>query len=55
VVSKDVHAGRTESRILLLDHDGQVGELGRMLGGGAAAQRHAAELMEKAQGNSAVL
>lgn len=49
VVSKDVHAGRTESRILLLDHDGQVGELGRMLGGGAAAQRHAAELMEKAQ------
>ncbi len=53
VVSKDVYAGRTESRIVLLDREGQVAELGRMLGGGAAAQRHAAELMEKAQASNA--
>ncbi len=51
VVSKDVHAGRTESRIVLLDREGQVAELGRMLGGGVAAQRHAAEMREQAQEN----
>jgi DNA repair protein RecN (Recombination protein N) len=48
VVTKDVQAGRTESRILLLDAPGQVAELGRMLGGGSAAERHAAELRSKA-------
>jgi DNA repair protein RecN (Recombination protein N) len=48
VVTKEVQAGRTESRIVLLDAPGQVAELGRMLGGGTAAERHAAELLAKA-------
>jgi len=34
-----------------LDREGQVAELGRMLGGGVAAQRHAAEMREQAQEN----
>jgi DNA repair protein RecN (Recombination protein N) len=52
VVTKDVQAGRTESRIFLLDAPGQVAELGRMLGGGPAAERHAAELLSKASAAS---
>jgi DNA repair protein RecN (Recombination protein N) len=52
VVTKDVQAGRTESRIFLLDAPGQVAELGRMLGGGSAAERHAAELLSKASAAS---
>ncbi len=49
VVSKEVQAGRTESHIVLLDATSQVAELGRMLGGGPAAERHAAELLGKAR------
>ncbi len=46
VVSKEVIAGRTESRIALLDWKQRVEELARMLGGATAASRkHAEELL----------
>ncbi len=46
VVSKEVIAGRTESRIELLDRKQRVEELARMLGGATAASRmHAEELL----------
>jgi len=45
VVSKEIHGGRTESRITQLDEPSRIDELGRMLGGGAAARRHAEELL----------
>lgn len=46
VVAKDVKAGRTESRIELLGKTERIEELARMLGGGAAATRHAEELLK---------
>lgn len=48
VVSKEVQAGRTESRIERLEPSARVTELGRMLGGGAAAEHHAADLLRQA-------
>lgn len=45
LVAKEVKAGRTESRIGPLDREGRIEELARMLGGGAAARRHAGELV----------
>ncbi len=45
LVTKDVHEGRTESRIHLLDETHRIDELGRMLGGGPAARRHAVDLL----------
>ena len=44
-VIKKVREGRTESLIHTLNRAERVAELGRMLGGGAAAQRHAQELL----------
>ncbi len=49
-VLKEVRDGRTESRIRTLDPGERVAELGRMLGGGPAALRHAQELLEKRVG-----
>jgi len=49
-VIKEVRDGRTESRIQRLDRAERVAELGRMLGGGQAAQRHAEDLL-KPSGN----
>ena len=46
-VLKEVRDGRTESRIRSLDPGERVAELGRMLGGGSAALRHAQELLER--------
>jgi DNA repair protein RecN (Recombination protein N) len=46
-VIKEVREGRTESRIQTLNRAERVAELGRMLGGGAAAQRHAQELLSQ--------
>ncbi len=51
-VTKVVHEGRTESRIQLLDDDGRAVELGRMLGGGQAATRHAKDLLADARTRS---
>lgn len=51
-VVKEVRDGRTESRIQLLDACERVTELGRMLGGGPAAQRHAEELLSQSGGPS---
>lgn len=45
VVTKEVHEGRTESRIQSMDEAGRISELGRMLGGGAAAAHHARHLL----------
>jgi DNA repair protein RecN (Recombination protein N) len=46
VVTKELHAGRTESRVLRLDRSARVEELARMLGGvTTAARRHAEELL----------
>lgn len=46
VVSKETVAGRTESRIALLDRAQRVDELARMLGGlTAASRKHAEELL----------
>lgn len=46
VVTKELHAGRTESRVLRLDRPARVEELARMLGGvTTAARRHAEELL----------
>jgi len=46
VVTKELHAGRTESRVLRLDQAARVEELARMLGGvTTAARRHAEELL----------
>lgn len=45
-VMKEVREGRTESRIQTLDASERIAELGRMLGGGPAAQRHAEELLK---------
>ena len=43
VVTKELHAGRTESRVLRLDRPARVEELARMLGGVTTAARHHAE------------
>ena len=51
-VLKEVRDGRTESRIQALDRPERVAELGRMLGGGPAAQRHAEELLSQSKGPS---
>jgi DNA repair protein RecN (Recombination protein N) len=51
-VLKEVRDGRTESRIQALDRPERVAELGRMLGGGSAAQRHAEELLSQSKGPS---
>jgi len=48
VVSKEVIDGRTESRIQPVTDQGRVEEIGRMLGGGTAACRHAKELLASA-------
>ena len=45
VVTKETRDGRTESRIQALDADGRISELGRMLGGGPAANYHARHLL----------
>lgn len=45
VVTKEVHDGRTESRIQPMDEQGRISELGRMLGGGSAATYHARHLL----------
>jgi DNA repair protein RecN (Recombination protein N) len=45
-VMKEVRDGRTESRNQTLDASERIAELGRMLGGGPAAQRHAEELLK---------
>ncbi len=44
-VIKEVRDGRTESHIQTLNPSERIAELGRMLGGGPAAQRHAEELL----------
>jgi len=44
-VIKEVRDGRTESHIQTLNASERIAELGRMLGGGPAAQRHAEELL----------
>jgi DNA repair protein RecN (Recombination protein N) len=44
-VIKEVRDGRTESHIQTLDRAERIAELGRMLGGGPAALRHAQELL----------
>lgn len=49
VVSKEVQGGRTESRIARLDREERIDELGRMLGGGTAARRHAEEMLQRAE------
>jgi DNA repair protein RecN (Recombination protein N) len=46
VVSKEVKAGRTESRIEPVAGEARVAELARMLGGGPAALTHAAALLQ---------
>ena len=51
-VLKEVRDGRTESRIQPLDRPSRVAELGRMLGGGPAAQRHAEELLAQSGGRA---
>lgn len=47
VVSKSLSDGRTESRVTRLEGAARVEELARMLGGGAAAKVHAAELLRE--------
>ena len=49
VVTKEIREGRTESQVRRLDDAGRIAELGRMLGGGPAAQRHAAEILNSAR------
>jgi DNA repair protein RecN (Recombination protein N) len=44
-VIKEVRDGRTVSHIQALNTSERIAELGRMLGGGPAAQRHAEELL----------
>ncbi len=46
-VSKSVEKGRTRTYIVILDDDGCETEIARMLGGGKAARRHAAELLNR--------
>ena len=48
VVSKEVTGGRTESTVARLPAAGRIDELARMLGGGPAAKRHAAEMLKQA-------
>lgn len=49
VVTKELHAGRTESRVLRLDRAARIEELARMLGGATTAgRRHAEELLGEA-------
>jgi DNA repair protein RecN (Recombination protein N) len=49
VVKKDTQAGRTTSNIELLDRQGRVTELARMLGGQSeGARKHAEELLKTA-------
>ncbi len=50
-VSKKLQQDRTFSHIKLLDQAGRIRELSRMLGGGPAAERHAAELLAGAGSN----
>jgi DNA repair protein RecN (Recombination protein N) len=50
LVMKEVRDGRTESRIQALDPRERVAELGRMLGGGPAALRHAEDLLDRPTG-----
>ena len=45
-VDKTVQSGRTLTTIKLLDNNERQEEIARMLGGGKAAERHAAELLE---------
>ena len=45
VVTKESRDGRTESRIQAVDDEGRISELGRMLGGGSAANYHARHLL----------
>ncbi|HTI70233.1 MAG TPA: DNA repair protein RecN [Candidatus Limnocylindria bacterium] len=45
LVSKEIHEGRTQSRVVLLDAADRRNEIARMLGGGPAAQQHAEELL----------
>ena len=52
-ISKSVHSDRTYTRVDVLDHDGRVRELARIVGGEHitdAARAHAAELLREAQG-----
>lgn len=49
VVTKEVVGGRSETRVTRLDDASRVPELARMLGGGPAALRHAAELHAQLQ------
>jgi len=51
-VSKSVTGDVTTTKIVLLDTVGRKRELGRMLGGGAAALTHAAELLKSQNGKS---
>ncbi len=46
VVTKDVEAGRTISRIEPVTGAARIDELARMLGGGAAARRHAESMLK---------
>jgi len=46
-VIKEVRDGRTESRIQTLAPAERIAELGRMLGGGPAAERHARDLLAR--------
>lgn len=45
-VTKETVGGRTLTRMERLENEGRIEELARMLGGGAAARRHAAELVQ---------
>jgi DNA repair protein RecN (Recombination protein N) len=46
LVSKEIHGGRTISRIVLLDRKDRITELARMLGGQTeAARKHAQALL----------
>ena len=46
LVSKEIHDGRTESRVVLLTPPARAAEIARMLGGGPAALQHASELLK---------
>ena len=47
-VTKELKGGRTISGIKLLQRRERIAELARMLGGGAAAQKHAEAMLEAA-------
>lgn len=53
VVTKETTEGRTESRIQQVTAEERIDEIGRMLGGGPAARRHANDLLATSTGTKA--